>query len=250
MAAPTDSLRDLHQLHQRAKALRDRLESGPKTLAARRAALTKRLDELEKARKAVQDLKLGVKKAEHALQAAESKIEDLTVKLNQAKKNDEYKAIQNQIAHDKAAKAKHEDEILSGYETVETQTAALAVLEKEGEAFAGEVAKLEADLEAQAVGWRARLAELESAVAEAERAIPAAEREQYRRIVRRFGADALAAVEGGACLGCYTAITPQMLNELINHEGLTFCKSCGRLLYLGDADPDPEPARGRKASKH
>jgi len=248
MAATTDSLRELHLLHQRAKALRDRLESGPKTLAARRAALAKRRDELEKARKAVQDLKLGVKKSEHALQAAESKIEDLTVKLNQAKKNEEYKAIQNQIAHDKAARAKHEDEILAGYEKVEAQTAALAGVEKEAETFAGEVAKLETDLEAQAVGWRAQLAELEEGIKEAERAIPPGQREQYRRIVRRFGADALAAVEGGACLGCYTTITPQMVNELINNEELIFCKSCGRLLYRGEDDPAPA-ASGRKSAR-
>lgn len=247
MAATTDSLRELHLLHQRAKALRDRLESGPKTLAARRAALAKRRDEVEKARKAVQDLKLGVKKAEHALQAAESKIEDLTVKLNQAKKNDEYKAIQNQIAHDKAAKSKHEDEILAGYEKIEAQAVSLAAVEKEAEAFAGEAEKLEADLEAQAVGWKTQLAELEAGIVEAERAIPPAQREQYRRIVRRFGADALAAVEGGACLGCYTTITPQMVNELINHEALTFCKSCGRLLYRGEEDP--EPATSRKSAR-
>jgi len=247
MPATTDSLRELHLLHQRAKALRDRLESGPKTLGARQAALAKRRDELEKARKGVQDMKLGVKKAEHALQASESKIEDLTVKLNQVKKNEEYKAIQNQIAHDKAAKAKHEDEILAGYEAVENQAASLTALEKEVEGFAGEVAKLETDLEAQAVGWRGQLAELESGIVEAERAIPPAQREQYRRVVRRFGADALAAVEGGACLGCYTTVTPQMINELINGEDLTFCKSCGRLLYLGE--PEPESPRSRKSAR-
>jgi len=244
MPVTTDSLRELHLLHQRAKALRDRLESGPKTIAARQAALAKRREELEKARKAAQDAKLGVKKAEHALQAAESKIEDLTIKLNQARKNDEYKAIQNQIAHDTAAKSKHEDEILAGYEAIEVQTASLAALEKEVEDFAGEVAKLAADLEAQAVGWRAQLAELETGVVQAERAIPPSQREQYRRVVRRFAADALAPVEEGACLGCYTTIPPQMLNELINNEGLLFCKSCGRLLYLGEQEPDN--ARGRK----
>lgn len=247
MAATTDSLRELHLLHQRAKALRDRLESGPKTVAARRAALAKRQDELEKARKAAQEQKLGVKKAEHALQAAESKIDDLTVKLNQAKKNDEYKAIQNQIAHDQAAKGKHEDEILAGYEAIETQTAALAELEKGVNAYAAEVAKIEADLEAQSVGWRSQLAELEAGVVQAERAIPPAQREQYRRVVKRFGADALAPVESGACLGCYTTITSQMVSDLINDEAvLTFCKSCGRLLYLGEEESQGARDRARR----
>ena len=42
MPITASNLRELHQLHQRAKALRDRLTSGPKTLAARHAALAKR----------------------------------------------------------------------------------------------------------------------------------------------------------------------------------------------------------------
>ena len=58
---------------------------------------------------------MQVKKHEHSLQAAQAKIDDLKVKLNPVKKNEEYKAIQNQIAHDKTSLSKIEDEILEGY---------------------------------------------------------------------------------------------------------------------------------------
>ena len=116
MTATAEILRDLHLLHQRAKALRDRLASAPRTLAARQAALASRQADLEKARKALQDAKVQLKKHEHALQAQQAKIDDLKVKLNQVKKNEEYKALQNQIAHDKAAMSKTEDEILQSYE--------------------------------------------------------------------------------------------------------------------------------------
>ena len=112
MPATADNLRDLHLLHQRAKALRDRLASGPKTLAARQAALASRRPELEHAKKALQDAKVQLKKHEHSLQGIETKIDDLKVKLNQVKKNEEYKALQNQIAHENAAKSKIEEEIL------------------------------------------------------------------------------------------------------------------------------------------
>src|SRR5690348_13854976 len=101
MPATAENLRDLHALHQRARALRDRLESGPKTLAAKRSVLAGRQAALEEARKALQDEKLAVKKREHQLQGQQSRSDELKVKLNQAKKNEEYKAIQNQLAHDK-----------------------------------------------------------------------------------------------------------------------------------------------------
>ena len=236
MTATAELLRDLHLLHQRAKALRDRLASAPRTLAARQSALANRQADLEKARKALQDARVQLKKNEHSLQAQQAKIDDLKVKLNQVKKNEEYKALQNQIAHDKTAMSKVEDETLQSYEQIETQTQALAKLEAEVKTFGQQVSALEADIQAQAVTQKNQLQELETAIAEAEISIPQDDRERYRRTVRQFGADALAVCENRACLGCFTEVTTQMLNHLINADQLTFCKSCGRLLYLSETE--------------
>jgi predicted nucleic acid-binding Zn-ribbon protein len=236
MAITAESLQELHQLHQRAKALRDRLTSGPKTLAARQGALANRQAAVEAARKAHQDVKVQVKKREHALQAHQAKIDDLTVKLNQAKKNDEYKAIQNQIAHERAAIGKLEDEILDAYGAIESEAVTLAAQEAELKKFAGDVAALKAQIESQAGEQKAQLQELETAIIGAENVIPEALREQYRRVVKQHGADALAFVENDACSGCYVSITAQMKNELINGAMLCFCMSCGRVLYLAEED--------------
>src|SRR5246127_814194 len=136
MPTTAENLRDLHLLHQRARALRDRLSSGPRTLAARQAALSTRQGEVEAARKALQDAKMHVKKHEHTLKGIETKIDDLKVKLNQVKKNDEYKALQNQIAHDDTAKGKAEEDILTALDEVETKTAEVARLEADVKKFA------------------------------------------------------------------------------------------------------------------
>lgn len=246
MSATAEVLRDLHLLHQRAKSLRDRLGSAPRTLAARQAALVTRQADVEKARKALQDAKVSLKKHEHSLQAAQTKIEDLKVKLNQVKKNEEYKALQNQIAHDRNGLSKIEDEILNGYEAIEAQTQGLAKLEAEIKTFSGEVDSLRKEIESQAADQQAKLQELETAIIEAEASIPEDERDRYRRTVRQFGADALAACENGACLGCFTAVTTQMLNHLINADQLTFCKSCGRLLYMAEHEEAPKPAKVKR----
>ncbi len=142
MPATADSLRDLHQLHQRAKALRDRLASGPKILAVRQAALANRQAELEAGPKALQDAKVQLKKHEHSLQGVETKIDDFKVKLNQVKKNDEYKAIQNQIAHDNATKSKLEEEILQALDVNETKAIDLRKLEDEVKRSAAEIAAI------------------------------------------------------------------------------------------------------------
>jgi uncharacterized protein len=234
MPATAENLKDLHALHQRAKALRDRLSSGPKTVAVREQALAARTAQAEQEKKALQDAKVQLKKHEHDLQAIEKKIDDSKTKLNLAKKNDEYKALQNQIAHENAAKSKAEEEILVNLEDVETRTATLAKLDAEVKRFNGELTALQQQIENETAGHKTQLAELETAIVQAEDVIPEEHRVMYRRIVGRYGADALAACDEGSCLGCFTSLTPQMVNDLINGSGLSFCLSCGRLLYHED----------------
>ncbi|HWE38134.1 MAG TPA: C4-type zinc ribbon domain-containing protein [Isosphaeraceae bacterium] len=236
MPATAENLRDLHSLHQRAKAIRDRLASAPKTLAARQGALDNRKAALDAAKKALQETRSNIKKKELTLQGQQGKSDDLKVKLNQAKKNDEYKAIQNQLAHDAASMARLEDEILHAMTDADAHAEAMATLEAEVKALDAEVATLRADLEAQAAGQQAQLQELEAAITAAEAIIPEDRRDQYRRLIRQRGSDALAAVDNGACTGCYVSVTAQMINELINVESLVYCKTCGRILYLADED--------------
>ncbi len=236
MPSAASSLRDLHQLHQRAKSLRDRLTSGPKTLAARTAALASKQVALEEARKSLQDEKVAVKKHEHHLQSQQSKSDDLRVKLNAVKKNEEYKAIQNQLALDANHMGKTEGEILEAMVRVDERTVQLHAAELEVAKFADEVAALTKQIEAHADAQKAQLAELDRAIVEAESLIDEDQRDRYRRTVKQRGADALAAVEGSACSGCYVTITHQVMNELINGQTLQFCMACGRMLYLADDD--------------
>jgi uncharacterized protein len=244
MPATADNLRDLHLLHQRAKALRDRLASGPRTLAARQLALANRQAELDAAKKALQDSKVQLSKHEHSLKSIDAKIDDFKVKLNQVKKNEEYKALQNQIAHDNSAKAKIEEDILLAYDVLETKTAEVKTVEDEVKRSAAEVGALQNQLDDQVLAHKAQLQELESAIVAAEALIPDEYREKYRRIVGRYGADALAVCENASCNGCFTSLTSQMINDLINGAGLSFCLSCGRLLYL----TEPEVANTRRTA--
>ena len=240
--ATASNLRELHQLHQRAKGIRDRLSSGPKTLAAREIALTNRKAALETSKKALQDAKVQLKKKEHTVQSVQAKIDDLKVKLNAVKKNEEYKAIQNQIALDKNTIEKIEGEMLDEMEKLDEQARRVAAEEAEVKTFAGEVAAMKALVESQTAGQRQQLDELESALVDAESVIPEDARERYRRTVKQHGSDAMAAVDYdrksqlGACSGCYVSVTTQALNELINGNHLSFCKTCGRILYLPEEE--------------
>ncbi len=234
MSVTADNLRDLHELHRRARALRDKLTSDPKTLSTRRTILDTRRGAVDTARKALQEERARAKNRESLVQSQQARIEDFKAKLNQVKKNEEYKAIQNQIAHDKAAVAKLEDELLETYAQIEKHTAELAALEGDVKTFDLELGEIQKRIDAQSSDLASKLAELETAIVEAENIIPVAERDRYRRVVKHRGADALAAVEGGACSGCFVSVTGQMMNELINVDAMVFCNTCGRVLYLAE----------------
>jgi predicted nucleic acid-binding Zn-ribbon protein len=242
MPATADNLRDLHQMHQRAKALRDRLTSGPKSVAARELAVTNRQAALETSKKTLQDAKVQQKKKEHTVQSLTAKQDDLKVKLNSVKKNDEYKAIQNEIALFKNQVEKVEGEILEDMEKVEALERQVKAEEADLKSFIAEAASVKSQIESQAGAQRQQLAELETAIVEAEAIIPEDVRERYRRTVKQLGADAMAPVEYdrkaqlASCSGCFVALTTQSLNELINGHHMSFCKTCGRVLYLPEEE--------------
>lgn len=242
MPATADNLRDLHTLHQRAKALRDRLASGPKTLAAREQALAKRQAELEQARNDLKKSRADQKNKEVQVAQIKTKTDDLRVKLNSIKKQTEYDALRNQIAQDNLSVSKLETEILELMMKIEGQEGELKAQEAEVAKVVADVAGLKSDIDTKAAGFEAQLGELESTIVDAEGFIPEEQRDQYRRVIKQRGADAMASVEGSACTGCFVSITAQMINELINAHAIVFCKTCGRLLYLHE---DEQPA-GRR----
>src|SRR5438094_267029 len=68
-------------------------------------------------------------------------------------------------------------------------------------------------------------------ILEAETSLRDEVRTHYDRLVSHRGEDALSAVLKGTCSACYTGITAQSYNDLVQGQ-FVLCKSCGRILYL------------------
>jgi len=117
---------------------------------------------------------------------------------------------------------------------VEGQETEIKGFEAEVAKITQEVQALAKEIEDRANAAQSQLAELDAAIAKAEEIIPEDQREQYVRNIKGRADDAMAQVDDGACHGCFVAVTPQMVNELINGTHLVFCKTCGRILYLAE----------------
>ena len=229
MTTTANSLREIHSLHQRSKAIRDRLLSVPKTIVARQAQVARKQDTLDKAKKDIQQIKVSKGLKEVQRKSLLGKIDDYSSKLLTVKKNEEYKAIQNEIALVKSQVNKVDDEIIDFEIDLEDRDASVKLLEADLKKAQDDLATYQKQSTEAKAGEEAKLEELAHSLLNAEAVINPDIREQYQRVIRQRGAEAMAVVESGACMGCNMSVTSQMLNDLINCDTLVFCRSCGRL---------------------
>jgi predicted nucleic acid-binding Zn-ribbon protein len=231
MSITAAALRELHRIHQQLAELRDRLERGPKQVRAREANVAQLEARLAESRERAKQTQMALDRKQLDLKAGEQKVIDLRVKLNTANNNREYQALLEQIAAAEMAGSVLQDEILEGLDKLDQLGVGVKDAEKNLAAGKQELGKARQAIESSAATIRDDLTRLEGELAQAEKALPAEIKIDYQRIVRSKGADSLAAVEDGVCIGCGQQITLNMQNEL-KLSKLVFCKTCGRLLYL------------------
>lgn len=231
LAVSADSLRTLHRLHRQLADLRDQLSAGPRQLVAR----TKQLQAAEATQAAVQDeikkAKMVVDQKQLQLRSAESKILDLEGKLNACKTNREYQTLRDQVAADKMATTVLEDEILEALERLDTVKNKLAPIDVEIATAKRLLAETQAKVDGESANLEQEVARIKADLDAAELELPADSCEVYHRIVKSKGAEAMAAVEGESCGGCFQQLTGNMLAEL-SMGRVVPCRNCGCLLYL------------------
>lgn len=230
MSTTATELKELHELHRRLQAVQEKLEAGPKRIAAREQIAKKKEAELTAARDKLKQLKLSSDQKGLQLKTNEAKIDTLKRKLNEAASNREYEIITSQIEADQMANSVLEDEIIESLDGIDAQSSVISQREKELEDALADAAKFKAKFEETVPGLKEEQAQLSSAIKEAESCIPIGERAQYQRLVSAHGDTALAAVEDSACTECYTMLEANTMIEL-NVGKIRFCRSCGRLLY-------------------
>ncbi|MBM4010725.1 MAG: phospholipase [Planctomycetes bacterium] len=234
VAVAAGVLRTLHRMHRQLADLADQLAAGPRAVAARtrqvQAAEAKKAaaaDELKKAKVAADQKQLQLK-------SAESKILDLERKLNACKTNREYQTLRDQIAADRMATQVLEDEIIEALERIDALKPAVPAADVEIDAARKGLAEAEAKMRAESGRLEAEVARVRADLVAAEKDLADDVREKYDRLVKQKAADAMAAVDGDTCGGCYQQITGNMLSEMMLGK-IIACRSCGRLLYLPES---------------
>ena len=233
MSTAAGGLRELHQLHVKLEAAREKLAEGPKRIQSRRRRVERLEKEIVEGRDRAKQMKMAADQKSLQLKTNEAKIADLRGKLNAATTNREFDIIKSQIDADTMANSVLEDEILEAYEKIDQFEAQIAETGRQRDVALAEEKQAKADAESLAPALRAEVEKLEAALKTAESQLPGTVATVYQRLVAAHGSTALAELDGTSCSACHATVAPNMRVEL-NVGKFVFCRSCGRLLYKSD----------------
>ena len=150
--------------------------------------------------------------------------------MNMAKGNREYQALKDQIAADTQANLVASDEILEILEEVDRLNGLTHGFEERVQLTENEAKKLEASIEDRKAVLEMDLARVSNELIETEARLVGELKNTYKRLVESRDEDALAPLEGKACGGCHTSLSPRIIDRLRMNEPMV-CTSCACLIY-------------------
>ncbi len=185
----------------------------------------------EQARQRVRELEVRKNKLATEAQAKREQIGKFRTQQMQTRKNEEYQALTNEIAHFEKEVSGIEDAELEVMEKIEQSAPVLAEAEKSVAQARGHVATQIADLEAKAQALTKNLAEAEEGRAGLAKGVDEDLLDLYNRLFASKG-EAVVPLEHEVCMGCHMKLTTQTAVRVRGEKEITHCEQCGRILYL------------------
>jgi predicted nucleic acid-binding Zn-ribbon protein len=225
-----ETLRQLQSVDDGIKAVEDELELLPRNLEAARedrSAVEERLKAAEDALEAMQKRR---RELEQEIQTAEANVVKYETQKIKVKTNEEYQALNTQIAHEKERKSDLEDRVLETFDEEEAAADRRKKMKAELAQVTEAVAAREQELKARSEEDRYRLAGLKQRREELLPVVDPHLLNRYEAIRTRKGGTAVVSIIRGACGGCFTQQPPQKVNEVRKSDVLQTCEFCGRFL--------------------
>ncbi len=232
IAKELEKLKQVQVLDKELHDLREAVSRIPALIREREAAFASQRAGLERAQETLKQLQLKQKGLEMELGGKEEGVKKHNGQLAQVKTNQEYKALQTEIANLKADASLVEDQILKLMEGVE---AAKSGVQKEKEALAVEEKTLAAEKQQLLQERQTKEKRIAELAGERKTHLSEVDRDTaktYDGIVRTRSGIALALIDGESCGACQMLLRPQIINEVQLGERLIFCESCARILYI------------------
>lgn len=234
----TRLLRSLHRIHQQRTELKSQNDRVPRQIAASQARVTKASEAVDDIKSRLQQARKTADEKQLQLKEREDRIVELKTKLNTAASNREFSTLQEQISADEQANDVLSDEIFEALELSDDISKELSQAETTLADESAENDKRIGEIKARQSVVEKDLVRVEQQLVDHEAEIPAAARQDYKRVTGAKGEDGLAPVEDESCGSCYQRLTTQVVEQL-RMSKLTRCPNCDAFLYF------PEDTRVR-----
>ncbi|MBI3986608.1 MAG: hypothetical protein HY343_06795 [Lentisphaerae bacterium] len=180
---------------------------------------------------AVKTRQANVKKIELEVESFRQQILKLREQQFQIKSNEEYKALNKEIAHIEGKIRKQEDREIGAMEEVEMAQAGVAAA---GKTLAQEESRIREELQTLDVRGRNIETEIDALKKEREALVvglDAAWLDRYNRVIENKKDAALVQIEKTNCGGCHMKLPAQTIQDVKRAESIVNCIFCGRILY-------------------
>jgi uncharacterized protein len=187
--------------------------------------------QLDAAKTRVKQIESERKRLEIEVESKKTQIEKYANQQLQTRKNEEYRALAQEIEHCKAEITKIEDHEIEFMEQAEAaQKEVLRAM-----ADASEAKKLGesqvAQLDQREQNLKKDLAELLQGRTELAGAVDETARVRYERLLKSKGDNVIVGIAHGVCGGCHMKLPPQILVSCRSQKEIISCSNCGRILY-------------------
>lgn len=231
MSTTIEKLLVLQDRDRRIKQLVRESEDIP---ARRKLSETRLLEHRQALATAQEDLKknsAAIKGVELDVETARQRIYKLREQQNNIKTNEEYRAIEREVAVIEKQIKDHEDREIVLMEETDGLRANVTRMEQrlkqEEELVKSDAGVLEQRLGSLKDEISRLQAERKTLVVD----IDADWLSRYERVFKHVGDYALVAVESGSCGGCHMKLPPQVTQDVKKGINMISCSFCGRILY-------------------
>jgi len=229
----------LQDIERRSAAAARIVAEAPGILAALATTLANAKAGVESARSAIADNQAVRRALERDLQTAQQRLEKYKDQTMAVKTNEEFHAMQHQMAAVKADIDRLEGSILEVMMTADALqgrlAAAEATLTAQSASVAAQQATVSADRDANAAMVLACAAERQALVAQMTPSVVAT----FDKVARQRTGVGVARAEQERCIVCQVRLRPMVYSAVKRNDSIIQCESCQRILYFIPPTPAP-----------
>ena len=189
---------------------------------------------LEAAKLKTRQLEVERKKLELDVGTRTVSINRLKTQQYETRKNEEFRAMGNEIERYEKEIRTIEDQELELMDQGDKLKAEVAIEDKKVAVERDSVARQLADLEAKTSALQSQLESLTKERAEIASRIDEGILDRFERLFASKGNAAVVALEHEVCTGCHMKITAQTSHRVKGAREIVSCEQCGRILYVAE----------------